>query len=144
MTDVTMHRMLLRSAVVLIILAGVLSMPGHAAPPTPSQVSAQPLLAAHAAALRYHYPMVIDFYSRTCDVCKRLAPKVSQAERQWKGRVVFLRALWEDPSIQPLAAKYGVSGFPTLIFVNSSGEYSDLLMGDVPLQDIVDRIKPLF
>jgi len=65
-------------------------------------------------------PVLIDFYSPSCEPCMKMAPDYESAA---KGCALEVRFLKIDTSVhQELARQYGVNQLPTLIAFNKSQE----------------------
>jgi thiol-disulfide isomerase/thioredoxin len=65
-------------------------------------------------------PVVLDFFSTECPPCEALAPKFDAVAEQFAGRVRFLKVFRQGN--KELAQKLGVTGSPTLIFFDRSGQ----------------------
>lgn len=79
-----------------------------------------------------HKPIMIDFYTDWCGWCKKLDsdtysdPKVNAAS----GKFICVKINAEkEPA---LAGKYGVSGYPTIIFLDSNGNVIRKIPGYLP------------
>jgi thiol-disulfide isomerase/thioredoxin len=66
-------------------------------------------------------PKVIDMYTDWCGWCKRFEPFFLQAQAKYGSQIAFVRANAEAPENQNLVKKYKVRGFPTLLYLDASG-----------------------
>lgn len=79
-----------------------------------------------------HKPIMIDFYTDWCGWCKKLDsdtysdPKVNAAAKKF---ICVKINAEKEPN---LANKYGVSGFPTIIFLDSNGAVLSKIPGYLP------------
>lgn len=84
--------------------------------------------AAVALARTEKRPMVIDFWAEWCTACKELDKDVWSDPRvraKASGFVALkLDGTSDSPAFQALAAKYGVLGLPTVVFVDDQGRES--------------------
>ena len=65
-------------------------------------------------------PIVLDFYTDTCNPCKSLMPILDKLSREYESDVVFLKTKANENVV--LAKELGVVSVPTLIFVNKDRE----------------------
>ena len=82
-----------------------------------------------AAVLESSVPVVVDFYASWCGPCKMLAPLLEQLAVEFEGRLKFTKV--DVDQAFNLAARYGISGVPTLI-VFRQGQPADTLVGMAP------------
>lgn len=61
--------------------------------------------------------VILDFYTTWCGWCHKLAPIMEDLAKEYNGRVVMGRIDAEQQS--RLAAKYDVSHYPTIVFLNN-------------------------
>jgi len=79
-----------------------------------------------------HKPIMIDFYTDWCGWCKKLDsdtysdPKVNAAAKK------FICVKIDAEKEPNLASKYGVSGYPTIIFLDSNGTVLSKIPGYLP------------
>lgn len=65
-------------------------------------------------------PAVIDFFADWCGPCRRLAPVMEALAERYGDRAVVAKV---DVDAQPaLAAEYGVSSIPTVVFLKDGRE----------------------
>ncbi len=64
--------------------------------------------------LKNNENVVVDFWAEWCMPCRMIAPVVEELAKEYAGKVVFGKLNTdENPTI---AARYGISAIPTLIF----------------------------
>ncbi len=62
-------------------------------------------------------PIVLDFYTDTCNPCRSLAPILERAAHEFQGKAIFLKTnALHNPE---LAQQFGVKTVPTLIFIKN-------------------------
>jgi thioredoxin-related protein len=58
---------------------------------------------------------------------------------------VFMRVFEDtDPEGARLARRFRISGFPTLIILNSSGHEVDRIVGAMDAQDLIEELESIF
>lgn len=83
--------------------------------------------------------VLVDFYADWCGPCKMLLPIISQIEEMNTGAKI-LKINVDD--VSELAAKYGVSTIPTLIFFKDGKEVRRSI-GFKPKEQILKEIEEL-
>ena len=73
-------------------------------------------------------PVVLDFYGAESKACQALAPRLAAVAEKYAGKVRFLKIQREAGAA--LAARLGVSGAPTLLFLRGGREQGERLTGD--------------
>jgi thiol-disulfide isomerase/thioredoxin len=63
---------------------------------------------------------ILEFYTDWCGVCKQFLPSWEAAETKFRS-VRFQRYNAEDPANEALVKKYTVKGYPTLVYLDKSG-----------------------
>nr|4XHM_A Chain A, Thioredoxin (Trx-3) [Archaeoglobus fulgidus DSM 4304]4XHM_B Chain B, Thioredoxin (Trx-3) [Archaeoglobus fulgidus DSM 4304] len=83
--------------------------------------------------LKNNENVVVDFWAEWCHPCKMIAPVIEELAKEYAGKVVFGKLNTdENPTI---AARYGISAIPTLIFFKK-GKPVDQLVGAMPKSEL--------
>ncbi|AAB89961.1 thioredoxin [Archaeoglobus fulgidus] len=83
--------------------------------------------------LKNNENVVVDFWAEWCMPCKMIAPVIEELAKEYAGKVVFGKLNTdENPTI---AARYGISAIPTLIFFKK-GKPVDQLVGAMPKSEL--------
>lgn len=91
------------------------------------------LAAAQAEAKQGHKLLMVDFYTSWCGYCKKLDAETYTDATVIKqtGQVVTVKVDAEHEG-RDLAHKYGVTGFPTILFLNETGGVEGFFDGFMP------------
>jgi thiol:disulfide interchange protein len=88
--------------------------------------------------------VLVDFTTEWCGWCRKLETEVypDPAVSRQMARVVYLRVDAEREGAA-LAQRYGVDGFPTLIFLAPSGEVAGRVLGYLPAPAFAARARSI-
>jgi thioredoxin 1 len=89
--------------------------------------------------LKSDVPVMVDFYADWCGPCRMITPVMEKLAEKYDGKVKVAKLNVDNAG--DIAAKYGVSGIPTVI-IFKSGEDVDRFSGALPqnaIEDFVDR-----
>ncbi|MBP2029619.1 thioredoxin 1 [Methanohalophilus levihalophilus] len=84
--------------------------------------------------LQSELPVIVDFFSKTCGPCKKMAPVFEKMALEYDGKVKFVKI--EVDKSKDLAKGYGLMAVPTLMLFKD-GELQDKLIGNMP----EDKVK---
>ena len=88
--------------------------------------------------LKAELPVIVDFYSDSCNVCKILSPVLGNAEDEYEGRILVFKLNTNfDPEV---AEKYSVRSNPTLVFFKN-GEEKDRKVGALSREQLNSWIE---
>ena len=85
-------------------------------------------------------PCIIDFYADWCGPCKMVAPIMKELAATYKDEIIFYKI---DTDVErELAAVFGVSSIPTILFVPVDGP-PRAAVGALPKETMVEQIKQI-
>ncbi len=84
--------------------------------------------------------VLIDFWAEWCAPCKMLNPVIKELESEMDSEKVTI-AKCDIQNEQALATKYGIMSIPSLL-IFKEGEVKEQIVGVVPKQKIVEKMKP--
>lgn len=77
--------------------------------------------------------VVVDFWAEWCGPCRLVSPVIEELAKEYSGRVVFAKLNTDEN--QTLAASFGISAIPTLIFFKN-GKPVDQIVGAYPKSEL--------
>jgi len=85
-------------------------------------------------------PCIIDFYADWCGPCKMIAPIMKELAAEYKNEIVFYKI---DTDVeQELAAVFGVSSIPLVLYVPMEGQ-PQAALGARPKEAMVEIINAI-
>lgn len=96
---------------------------------------------AYQLATEKNQPIIVEFWSDECKWCERLEDSTftHQSVIDLATNMVFVKAEAKKDTIT--RERYKIAGFPTVIFMNSSGEEIDRIYGYLPPEEFVSAIQ---
>ena len=86
-------------------------------------------------------PQVIDFNATWCGPCRMFAPTFAKMGKKYEGRIAFRSVdVDENPD---MAAQFGVTSIPTVVYINADGEIVDETVGLLPEEEFESRLQKL-
>ena len=86
-------------------------------------------------------PQVIDFNATWCGPCRMFAPTFAKMGKKYEGRITFRSVdVDENPD---MAAQFGVTSIPTVVYINADGEIVDETVGLLPEEEFESRLQKL-
>ena len=85
-------------------------------------------------------PVLIDFWATWCMPCQMIAPVVETISQEYTGKLKVGKIDVDKQG--ELAAKYSVMSIPALL-IFKNGQVVDSVIGAVPKEYLVDRIKKI-
>ncbi len=83
-------------------------------------------------------PVLIDFFSNTCEPCKWLVPILNQVEFNLEGKLTVLQV--DVDKRNEVAQQYKVKSVPTLVLVQN-GKEKWRMAGFEPAQELTNTLK---
>ncbi|MCW2277391.1 TlpA family protein disulfide reductase [Heliophilum fasciatum] len=113
-------------------------------------------------------PVVLNFWASWCPPCRMEMPDLNQFSQDYQAQVhvlginatfnddkdkakkyiasegLLFPIVFDESTISPAAKAYGVTAFPTTVFIDANGVVRDVLVGAAGSQDdFIQRVQPL-
>ncbi|MDK2892151.1 thioredoxin [Methanohalophilus sp.] len=91
--------------------------------------------------LRSELPVIVDFFSKKCRPCKKIAPVFEKMALEYEGQVKFVKV--DVDQARDIAKDYGLMAVPTLMLFKD-GELQDKLIGNMAEDKVKSTIEKTF
>ena len=102
------------------------------------EISVDPVIA-----FENNKPTFLEFYAEWCEVCKEMAPKVSDLRDEYKKNINFVFLNVDNPQWENYLKEFEVNGIPQINLFDEKGNLSTTLIGKHTEEDLVESIKKL-
>lgn len=84
---------------------------------------------------------VLEFSTTWCGYCKKFAPDWDDVSNTYRQKADFQTLDGDDAANEVLKTKYGITGYPTIIFTDNTGKMLDQMSGAPTRDDFENKIK---
>ena len=88
-------------------------------------------------------PTFLEFYAEWCEVCKEMAPKVSDLRDEYKNNINFVFLNVDNPKWENYLREYDVNGVPQINLFDEKGKLSTTFIGKYEEEDLLESIEKL-
>ena len=89
-------------------------------------------------------PTFLEFYAEWCEVCKEMAPEISELKDQYDKDVNFVFLNVDNPKWEKYIKKFDVNGIPQVNIFDSSGNLISTLIGkqkQITIRESISNLK---
>ena len=94
-------------------------------------------------ALKNNKPTFLEFYAEWCEVCKEMAPKVSDLRNEYHGNFNFVFLNVDNPKWESFIRKFNVNGIPQVNLLDSNGDLKFTFIGKQDEENIKKALENL-
>jgi thiol:disulfide interchange protein len=97
--------------------------------------------AALAAARQDNLPVMVDFYTGWCGWCKKLDAETYVDPQVISASAGFVSLKLDADAERTIATRYGITGFPTILFLDPAGNEIHRVVGYRPPQQFITEMN---
>lgn len=91
-------------------------------------------------------PMIIDFTAEWCAACHEMERETYTDATVIQASEAFVTVMIDctasaDPQVKAIQARYGVTGLPTVVLLDATGNQVDTMVGFIPAEEFLGRLK---
>ena len=94
-------------------------------------------------AFKNNKPTFLEFYAEWCEVCKEMAPKVSNLKEEYEKDINFVFLNVDNPKWESYIRKFNVNGIPQVNLFNYKGNIETTFIGKQEEKDIREVLENL-
>ena len=94
-------------------------------------------------ALNNKKPTFMEFYAEWCEVCKEMAPRVSELKDEYEKDINFVFLNVDNPKWENYIRKFNVNGIPHVNLLNFEGNLESTFIGKLDEKKIKDALANL-
>ena len=94
-------------------------------------------------AFKNNKPTFLEFYAEWCEVCKEMAPKVSDLKQEYEDDINFVFLNVDNQKWDKYIRKFEVNGIPQINLIDRKGNLSSTFIGkqeEISIRDSIDRL----
>ena len=84
-------------------------------------------------------PTFLEFYAEWCEICKEMAPKISEIKQEYESDINFVFLNVDNPKWEPLIKKFEVNGIPQVNLFDSEANLKNTFVGRQD-EDIIKQL----
>ena len=82
---------------------------------------------------------IIDFWADWCSPCKIMSPIIDELSNEYDGKIIIGKINVDENPV--LSTKFKIRSIPTLLFLNSKGEVSEIVVGAKTKSELSKKIE---
>ena len=84
-------------------------------------------------------PTFLEFYAEWCEICKEMAPKISEIKQEYENDINFVFLNVDNPKWEPLIREFAVNGIPQVNLFDSEANLKNTFVGRQD-EDIIKQL----
>tara|TARA_B100000886_G_scaffold229603_1_gene160144 strand:- start:163 stop:708 length:546 start_codon:yes stop_codon:yes gene_type:complete len=95
-------------------------------------------------AFKNNKPTFLEFYAEWCEVCKEMAPKVSDLKKEYENEINFVFLNVDNQKWDNYIRKYNVNGIPQVNLFDRKGNVISTFIGkqeEITIRDSIDQLE---